>query len=299
MSYVDIDKAKANFLALAEEKLSKKVSRLQKKLFELLVLSFSEFLEVQDGLLKDTSNNLRASVIVDRVYKTWTEDEHLKVVEGLINDLGDISKFNSRYYAEFETGAKFNKLKGLAQGYMLKSIGVSSTGGILRNGFIDRILKDVTVKNRVSQIMENAVVNKAPYRDTLRILKNLIEDTETDGLLQRHYRTFVYDTYQRYSRIESNFYAVELGYGAAYYEGSIIQNTRNFCKKRAGKIFTRKEIADWRDEKFTGKPDNYDPFTDQGGYNCRHGYRWIPNRLAIRKRKDLTLDEKGNLIIKK
>lgn len=302
MTYGEIDKAKARFIKLAEERLGRKVSGLQKKLFEMLTLQLLDFLDVENDQIRDTTKNLTAYKVFDSVFKEWNDKEHMKVIEQLLEDLEKISEFNSKYYGVFDikdTGfskRRFRDLTKKAQERMLKTLGISGNK-ILRGGFIDSILEDNSIKNRVKQIFRQAVEGRVSYKDTLTTLKNVITDTGADGLLQKHYRLYVYDTYQRYDRIEANLYAKELKFDAALYAGTVIKKTRSFCKDRANKVFTREEIESWKDLDWGGKKEPYDPFTDMGGWNCRHRYRWIPNRIAAKRRKDLEL--KNGKLVKK
>lgn len=53
------------------------------------------------------------------------------------------------------------------------------------------------------------------------------------------------------------------------YFGSLIKDSRDFCVKRAGKVFTLEQIKAWADIQFKGKKEG-DPFVTRGGWNCRH-----------------------------
>jgi len=104
------------------------------------------------------------------------------------------------------------------------------------------------------------------------------------GRMSQYYRNFVYDTYSQVDRATGEVYAEKLGLQFAVYEGGIIKTTRKFCRERNGKVFHRTEI-----EKFdpkVAKPPNYNPFTDLGGYGCRHHLNWIPEALAYIMRPD-------------
>ena len=53
------------------------------------------------------------------------------------------------------------------------------------------------------------------------------------------------------------------------YVGSLIKDSREFCRHRVGKVFTLEEIEAWGDIDFKGKKSG-DPFVVRGGWNCRH-----------------------------
>ncbi len=53
------------------------------------------------------------------------------------------------------------------------------------------------------------------------------------------------------------------------YSGSLIKDSRPWCKDHVDKIYTRKEIEEWRDRTWAGKKEG-DPFITRGGWQCRH-----------------------------
>lgn len=56
------------------------------------------------------------------------------------------------------------------------------------------------------------------------------------------------------------------------YYGSVIRDSREFCQKHAGKVYTEEEIRDIWQGDWRGKAPG-DPFIVRGGYNCRHHFR--------------------------
>ena len=65
----------------------------------------------------------------------------------------------------------------------------------------------------------------------------------------------------------------EVGATEWKYYGSIIQDSRDWCIKHAGKKFTEDEIRElWSGNEWQGKAPG-DPFIVRGGYNCRHHWR--------------------------
>lgn len=56
------------------------------------------------------------------------------------------------------------------------------------------------------------------------------------------------------------------------YYGSVIRDSRPFCEKHAGKVYTEEEIREIWQGDWKGKAPG-DPFIVRGGYNCRHHFR--------------------------
>ena len=57
------------------------------------------------------------------------------------------------------------------------------------------------------------------------------------------------------------------------YYGSLINDSREFCRKHVGKTYTEEEIKEIWSADFQGKSPG-DPLIVRGGYNCRH--HWLP-----------------------
>ena len=58
------------------------------------------------------------------------------------------------------------------------------------------------------------------------------------------------------------------------YTGTLVRDSRPFCRDMLNKTLTEKEIRDrWNSQSWAGKSSG-DPFIVRGGYRCRH--TWIP-----------------------
>lgn len=93
-------------------------------------------------------------------------------------------------------------------------------------------------------------------------------------------RTHIYDTYAQVNRLVNFEYANACGLKYAQYSGGIVGDSRQFCIERNRKLFHIDEIRSWKDLEFEGKPLNYDPIRDCGGYNCRHQLLWTTDEAA-------------------
>ena len=73
----------------------------------------------------------------------------------------------------------------------------------------------------------------------------------------------------------AKFRADELGLTSYLYYGSIIKDSRDFCRKHAGKVYTEEQIREiWANDTGQGR-DQGSPFIVRGGYNCRHSWQPI------------------------
>ena len=108
-----------------------------------------------------------------------------------------------------------------------------------------------------------------------------------DGALEKYYKQFAYDTFNQTDAAINKHYADSLDLKWFIYQGSLIDTSRPFCVKRAGKVFNTEETDKWKcDPDLIGKPkgkkcdDSYNPLIERGRYNCRHTLRYITEDLA-------------------
>lgn len=87
------------------------------------------------------------------------------------------------------------------------------------------------------------------------------------GMYEWHAGTYARTAHIRFSRQLDAFQAEKYEANQFVYLGPLDASTRTFCASRVGKVFTRAEIADMRNNQTA------DVFTDGGGWNCRH--KWI------------------------
>ena len=71
------------------------------------------------------------------------------------------------------------------------------------------------------------------------------------------------------------------------YTGGIIDNSREFCRERNRKVFTTKQVLSWENLTWQGKSSPYDPWTDCGGFRCRHRLMPISKEMYDRYKNRL------------
>lgn len=92
--------------------------------------------------------------------------------------------------------------------------------------------------------------------------------------MRRYASQMVQDSLMQFDASVSVATGKEAGVDKWEYYGGLVEDSRPFCMKHAGKIYTENEINEiWGAEAWQGKSDG-DPFIVRGGYNCRH--HWLP-----------------------
>ena len=91
--------------------------------------------------------------------------------------------------------------------------------------------------------------------------------------LARYSNVYVQDSLMQFNASITTSTGFASGAKKWLYYGSIIRDSRDFCKEHAGKTYTNEQIAEIWSGSWGGKAQG-DPFIVRGGYNCRH--HWVP-----------------------
>ncbi len=267
--------------------MEKRVSGAQEDLLRRVVEDFVEKLDQdEDGNIKNTLANKRKIGLLDRVYNQYVQDSGIKIVETIVQGVTEIVNFNGKYFNTFTTKAQLGNILPDTKAQVGDWLGITKRGGLVENGYLNRLLNDPTVRNTVRDSVFKSVVSQKGFFETKADLKNYIKGNQNQaGALQKYYRNFVFDTFSQVDRTQAKIFADKLGFNYAIYEGGLIKTSRIFCKKRNGKVFSKEEISKFDPPE--AKPPNYNPFTDLGGYGCRHHLNWVPDAVAFALRPEL------------
>lgn len=288
MALEDNAKKRIDYIAKRQELLASAVNSLQASLYESVLANF-------DKIADDPAK-------LDQLFRQFQASKHAKVIQTFAADIMQVGRMNAEYFAEVAAdldSKDYAPIKKEANQYLMNRFGLESSGKAAKDGFLDTFVKDQSILRELKQYGYKSQAAGIGVEEFKQGFKDMIVGTEAkNGSLMRYYQTFAFDTYQQADATIQDFYAKKLELEAALYLGGEITGTRLFCHERNGKVFLRSEIESWRGLKFQGKPANYDPFQDRGGYNCRHHFNWITNRQAVRRRSDLEIGTDGKLRIK-
>jgi hypothetical protein len=268
--------------------MEKKLGTSQNQLFEQLVTDFVDKLDKdEDGNIKNTLANKQKFSRLDAIFNQFNNTTGIEIASVMVDQFDKIFNFNNKYFGNLTTPTILGSIFPDTETQINDWLGITNRGSLVENGYLQRIIQDPTVRNNVRDSMFQAIVTKQGYARVKSDLKDYILGLDEDqaGALKKYYRNFVYDTFSQVDRTQSKIIADKLALTYAIYEGGLIKTSRPFCIARNGKVFTSDEIAKF--DPPTAKPPNYNPFTDLGGYGCRHHLNYIPETLAFVLRPDL------------
>lgn len=120
----------------------------------------------------------------------------------------------------------------------------------------------------LDSILANEPVNLDPLAERL------------SGRMLGHVRTELNTSSNGFNRAVMMRKSKELGITHFRYGGTLVRNTRPFCRERVGRIFSINEIKTW--DNGQGLP----ALTYLGGYNCRHRLDPIVDEDEIRESEE-------------
>lgn len=239
----------------------------------------------ENGALKSGVQNLAKANLMERVFAELADEEMRPVLMRFAEKLLEVSGRNAGYY--ILTGQDKEKVERVAKdvSHIRAIIGLDEKGGLLKDGYLYRLGRNDFARDRIKQYLLTSIATKQGVSQFERGLRSLIVTTkDVDGAIVGFWRQYAYDTYSKVREVDNLHFADELGLEWFVYQGGLIKTSREFCVKKNGRVFSRKEAErDWpKDPALIDKKHlaSYRPLIDRGRNNCRHFLMWITEEKA-------------------
>lgn len=206
---------------------------------------------------------------MDRVVREFNNEEHFVFLAGLFLFLRGLDKMQRDYFKSLGLDPK-------------RTSYITSLNQSMQQR-INQFAKMQPLSLELKQYFTSAIAQQKTTSLLIRGLKEQFGTLEKSGKLERYYDTYMWDAFMQFERAQANFYARQLKLNYFIYEGGLIETSRDFCIKRNGKLFHRKDAKKWKDDPTLPDPltkDMYNPLIDLGRWNCRHWLRWITDKQA-------------------
>lgn len=260
------------------------LTRLEKDLFTRLQSELFGDLEFENGRLKTSRKNLLLLLRIDAAFDAWLREFQTGVVRDFAASLMSVAALTGEMY---KTGNAEGLVNQIAEdnATLRAAIGIDEKGRVVPGS----ILYDVSTVGQVRQDIKMVVLHGIQRGQTLRefstALRNYVVSTpQATGRLKSYWRTYAYDLFNQATEIKNEQFRRGLDLEWFIYTGSIIEKSREFCIKKAGKVFAVVEAdAEWpKDPDLIGKKSGipYVPRIDRGRWNCRHRIRYITEETA-------------------
>ena len=115
---------------------------------------------------------------------------------------------------------------------------------------------------------------KKQVEDAIRKLHTEYAADRAGNNMRRYASQIAHDSVMQFHGQFTIRKAKESGLNHFQYVGTLVRDSRQFCRGMVNRTLTENEIREkWRNESWSGKSTG-DPFIVRGGYRCRH--TWIP-----------------------
>lgn len=295
---------RSNLLDKLTNELFQLIADAQNELYREIIREFltRELSFTEEGKIRNLVGNYASTHSLDKIFaRTIVKGTGKQLITQVTTGTDLINRINLKYFKLFDKRA-VEQLSKEIEGRVLRNFGITESGKVAPESFLNNVLQSTEPINKVKNLIHQAIATESLITDLEGSLKTSIID---EGLLRRYMdSTQVTNIYDKYDRQTTREYGMALGLDYAIYQGGTIEDSRDFCIERNGKVFTRDEIKAFGTpaDKFGGytnksagefkgkfKPSTkvYDPETDLGGYNCRHHLDWITYELAVILRPEL------------
>ncbi len=285
-----------NLEAQHQELLFKTLRRLEQE-----VVNIASELPNKTGELYST----RLAIEIRPRLQQAIEEFYLKPVQTFIKDYDKIAGVIVATYGKLPIPAEFKNITqaDLVTIQQLKQLAFTNfqnlgnelantlAGEVYQSTLVGRSFNDMvqTIREKINGIYQFSDNKKA--QQLVEYIANNPDgaevETAIDELKQVYGRTSAGDSFVKYASLLvtdsimgfdgqlAKFRADELGLTSYLYYGSIIKDSRDFCRKHAGKVYTEEQIREiWANDTGQGR-DQGSPFIVRGGYNCRHSWQPI------------------------
>lgn len=277
------------------------LSGIEKILFKRLTDELASEITEQDGRITSKKGYVSLSKVIDRVFDMIQKKNLKNMGTGMARDMLNVLMLNANYYRVLAVnqGTRFSSINDTVDNILRQRLGIADGGRVQRNGYLEQLFQDQVSRDEVKLIVHKAVTAGVPMRKLTKALREKVVGTGTAaGTLESNLGGFVLDTYNLADSITNNEFGKRLGLQCFIYSGGLIETSREFCRKRNGKVFTTAEAnKEWpldstlprtkAERQAGGAPGDYIPLEDRGRYNCRHRLLYISNEDAVRRRPEL------------
>lgn len=216
-----------------------------------------------DGRLEGVKVNLKQAQKVHSAVNRLFDSQYNSDMRRVVNDFRSVEQMITTSYSYLDESVNFTNvdrkmMETLRDGYYRNYLNI---GTQQRDVVVQAVYDQVIGGSRFASLVESiegALVGKASV---------------TGRPLANYARLYAKDLIMNYQNEVNLHKAESIDIKHFLYIGNIISTSRQFCKRRVGKYYTKKQIDSWT-YKWAGKSGP--AYTHRGGYNCRH--HWQPIR---------------------
>lgn len=264
---------------LLHGKLTEKVRRAERTLYEKILDMLSGMDTDADGNIKRTAKNRRMQTRIDRLYDRFVQTVKISVVPWLIKAVRRLLGLNRTYFDVLRPHLE-ESVHDRAVERTLEAFGYNMrTRKIIPGGYLSRLTNAAPAKDTLMGRITSALLGKMELRV---FTKTFRVEAAKGGIIGKFWERAARALFQQIDRTAQDIYREQLKLRYAIYSGTIMKRTRNFCRRRVNRVYTLEEINSWNEQKWQGKIPGVDVKVALGGYGpCRHHLSWITGEYAL------------------
>lgn len=249
------------------QRLQKAIRQLETKMIDL-----ARRIKVDEsGRVENLKVNLKQIQSVQKRMASLFEEDYGATYKSTVGDFNKVSKLIQNSWSELNEAAEFT------------SIDRTTIETLKRQTLAEYAKFGSEAQKQVADAMYQTAIGAAPFNQLEKTIRGILrqhKDVRGRSMATRS-RQFAFDSVMNFHNQVNLTKAEGLDINHYLYVGNIIATSRDFCRARAGKVYTRDEIDSWNDIPWAGKAGP--PFIYRGGYNCRHHWRpvrpeWIESQ---------------------
>jgi hypothetical protein len=224
------------------------------------ILASLNALQVSGGNLVSSEVNLQ--IALDQrteLLRIFNENYNNDFVTPTVKDFDQVLVANKDYFRALDNSVPITALDVK----ILNNLKAGASATLTNLG--------VETQIRIADLLYTSTLTGANFSETIKEVENILTGLEDrrGTPMEVHAKTIAHDSLVTTDRTINFKKSEDAGFTKYLYFGSLVQGTRDFCKRFVGQVKTKAEwdavgMMDWVGKK-TG-----DLFTDAGGWNCGH-----------------------------
>lgn len=278
----------------------KDMGALERLLVVRLISELTHDLEEgDDGRIRSRRGSVTIGRSIDGIFDAVEKEGLPNLLAKMVGDMRGTLDFNAKYYQKLTSPKPDNyaDIRKAVDAVMRRRLGLDPEYKVNPKGYLGELGRNKKAREEVKKLVAKAVAAGIPMAKLKKALAVKVAGTKkTPGVIERNLGGFVLDAYQVADAVTNREFAKRLDLKYFIYSGGLIETSREFCRKRNGKVFTTEEAEKWdedatlpktKEERDSGVVSDYNPLEDRGRWNCRHRILYIPEEEAFRRRPEL------------
>jgi hypothetical protein len=265
MALKELLNQKLNRLESIPDNLIGTTAKIQQEILTEVIVLLETLDRKGDLILLNEANILRIEQIGNRLSEIVFDTEYTDALTGFAKEFNTQGVLNREILSQIAG-------KEVLQSDIFQSILRKSQADAI--SLLNRDAVQANFVDPMKQILTESVSSGTTFRQAVSSLKDYIQGTEElDGSLERYVKQVARDGFNIADRRYTQVISEDLGFEWFRYVGGKVEDTRQFCLDRMGKIFHKSTIEGWAKLEWQGKfrgTTAQNIFSVLGGYNCMH-----------------------------